>query len=389
MNANQWMRCGVIVVLMSMWSCSRRETDVERAEIREPNTPNATSSSQPALLSLMTYNLGLVRGSVGFVEERFPKQISALKRHTADVLCLQEVWTDADSDRLRDELHETYPYSFRYRTVDASESMTPCGIWPVVTLDRCVKKSCRSKGIPATSCVVGECESEYRALSQECQRCLAANTVAPWRCAVFGAKSYLLEGRNGLLLLSRQPIANARYRSFDTALVKRGVIEADIDDTHVQCTHLSADLSVVPYPRHASFQNWSDEHRAQFAKLGESAPSDRCTIVLGDLNSGPDEKQLKGAWATNFSELERLGYRSLWRAPQCTWCRQNLLTGAEHDTQIDHILFKSCAYTTYRYRRMFDEPVDITTSEGVSKKVPLSDHYGVLVEVDVHNDGVK
>jgi len=64
-------------------------------------------------LSFLTFNAGLARGAVALAEQRRAHIIEALGKQSADVVCLQEVWTDDDAGAIQDALRGSYPYFFR------------------------------------------------------------------------------------------------------------------------------------------------------------------------------------------------------------------------------------------------------------------------------------
>lgn len=322
-----------------------------------------------------SWNTGLIRGAVALAEQRLPLGIEAVRALDADVVCLNEVWTDEDAQLYIDSLKETYPYSFREATEDTSEETTPCGIWSTWRLSQCATKKCEKKGISVEECVdTGPCGDRYRALDDTCKRCLAANTADPVSCALGGTQEFTAGGRNGLLLLSRLPLQDARYTPFDALLVKRGAIDATVGDVHVTCTHLTADLGLVPYPPERQYKSWAEENAAEVRRLVQ-VPEGRCEVVMGDLNLGPGGEGLKAELPANWDLIEASALREPMDARFCTWCGENPLARAPHDLQIDHILFQGCeAFGAPTYQRIMDQAVSI---EGVEAPTRLSDHFGV------------
>lgn len=366
-------------------------TGATQADKTPNDTPEGTTEAvalvqlpeKPAMqpMTFATYNAGLAHGAVALANERLPLIAEALTSIDADVLCLEEVWTDDDASAIIEKLSGSYPYHFRERTVDTSEPTSPCGIWRTYWLSRCVTSKCSKKGISAEECVgSGPCKAKYDALNDDCKRCLAANTAGPTSCAIGGAQDFVSEGRNGLLLMSRLEISDPLYVEHDTLLVKRGMIAADINGYHTICTHLSADLGVVPYPSDREFISWEDEHAAQIQTIAEAFPADQCTVLMGDLNSGPATDTLAGELPDNFELLSVAGFTWPWDNPVCSWCTDNPLAGSEKNKLIDYIMFRGCpaGAEAYHYRRIMDQPITIAGQEQPTR---LSDHYGVIVEV--------
>ena len=104
--------------------------------------PDATH--QPAALSVMTFNAGLVRGGVALVNERLPHIAPALAATGADVICLNEVWDDQDYDRIRSSLAPTHPNTFRAKTVDSGHLWFQCNPIQLFKLNQCVSNKCTS-----------------------------------------------------------------------------------------------------------------------------------------------------------------------------------------------------------------------------------------------------
>lgn len=330
-------------------------------------------------VSLATFNTGLAYGAVPMSEQRVPAIANAIADSPADVICMQEVWTDDDVEAIRDAAADEFPYSFYERTEDDSKFWFSCNPINTYRLDRCVKQECTAHGISVFECVQDQCKEAYDRLPDDCKLCLAANTTAPWKCAVWGAPQYAWGGRNGLLLLSRQPIENPRYTPFDTLLIKRGVITADIGDYRVQCSHMTPNLESVPYPADHAFTSWAEEHRAQIELMAEAAGENQCTALLGDLNSGPEDARTVGELPDNFDAIQAAGYVDLWAEPVCTMCEDNPLCDSD-DIRIDHALFRNCSpYLAPQYQRIFDSPLRLTLEDGSPFEGRLSDHYGLMV----------
>lgn len=346
-----------------------QEGDAEVA----PSAPTA-----PALppMSVVTYNLGLAHGAVALADERMPAQIEAVSALNADVVCLQEVWTDADNTAFLDAVKASYPYSMREVIEDDSDASTPCGVCKTLRMKHCAEKKCLDKGISVFECVdTGPCVDRYNALTDDCKRCLAANVDAASSCALGGAQELGNDGRNGILLLSKHPIENARYVPFDAFLLSRGMLVADINGYRVGCTHLSADLGMLPYPQDAAVKSWAEEHEAEIRKVSEELGGGQCTIFTGDLNTGPDGQDIGSELPDSWALLGQEGFDEPIPAPLCTFCMDNVLAGTPKNLNLDHVTFRGCPDgLKVSYERMFDQPIRV---EGHPDETRLSDHYGV------------
>jgi endonuclease/exonuclease/phosphatase family metal-dependent hydrolase len=376
------MRCSIfgLVVGLALSACGGLEPGEELSRGASGKADDPGSPVQPAL-SLLTFNAGLARGAVALAEQRRPHIIDALRQTTADVVCMQEVWTDDDAGAIQDALRGTYPYFFRKKTEDTSNKSVPCGAWSTYKLNSCVKKQCTPLGISAEECVSNACADEYDALDDSCKLCLAANTDSPIWCALWpGAREYAWEGRNGLLLLSRYPIENPSYTPFDTVLVKRGVITATINKTTVQCTHLSSDLKTVPYPQDRRLRSWVEEQQEQVEILRAATDPQRCSVLMGDLNTGPSTAYITAEAFPTWQQLtQTAGFEEPWDSRVCTWCADNPL-GSGTTYQLDHIMLNNCPAFRPRYTRVLNQPLQVA-AEGDMLETRLSDHYGLLAEL--------
>jgi endonuclease/exonuclease/phosphatase family metal-dependent hydrolase len=343
-------------------------------------TANAEADITSAPLSLLTYNMGLAHGYVALADERLEVLPKALKEEHADVLCLQELWTDEDYERVTSELRDVYPHAFRERTDGAGHMAFACNPLKLFSLKSCVDDKCTPNGISGEKCIGEPCKEQYGELSDKCKLCIAANTSSPIGCSLIGAKEYANDGRNGLAVFSRHPIESASYKAFDTLVVKRGVITAKVQGRTVQCTHMTAELNSVPYPKDKAHGSWKAEHAAQIKGFDEAAPGPGCRVLLGDLNTGPTLPGLGGELEENYKSLLANGWRDAWATPACTWCADNPLSDGSTNRFIDHAMLKNCGAQTAEVRRAMDRPTKIT-ADGTVHETRLSDHYGLFVQL--------
>lgn len=335
-------------------------------------------------LIIASFNAGLAHGAVPYAEERLQPIIAELKDSPADVLCLQEVWTDDDAEAIRAGLAATFPHSFREKTENTVSSWLACGPtqWPsLYGMNSCVSEKCTPSGISAFECAADQCKTEWNALDDHCKLCLAANPLSPLSCAAWRAPMYGQDGRNGIMLVSRTPLENASYTPFETHVIKRGVIRADVAGYQVQCTHMTAQLDVVPYPTNGNFRSWADEHAAQITLMAKQAGRRR-TIMLGDLNTGPATPGVDAELGANFPKLATAGYVDTWKTgQQCTYCQDNPLVCSKPEgcgglsSRLDHALLRSFPEAlSPTFERFGERAITIA-----GKPSRISDHYGLLV----------
>jgi endonuclease/exonuclease/phosphatase family metal-dependent hydrolase len=334
----------------------------------------------PGGVQMATYNAGLAHGAVPYAVERLEPIIEELREVPADVLCVQEVWTDEDAQAIQSGLAQEFPHAFRERTVNDDSDWFACGItqWAAIyRMNSCVSEQCTPNGISTFECADDQCASQWNDIHDDCKLCLAANATSPVKCAAWQAPMFANGGRNGLMLLSRTPLENPSYTPFETFVVKRGVIRADVEGFQVQCTHMTSALDVVPYPAGAAYDSWDDEHLAQVEVMAEQAGSRRRTVMLGDLNTGPASEGVDAELPENFEALLDAGYGDTWTADQsCTYCQENPLVcsrpeGCGTSVRIDHAMPKN-----------FTDDIALSFERFGDQDVPdverLSDHYGLI-----------
>lgn len=341
-----------------------------------PSMPS-TRGAHPDRLSLLTFNAGLAHGAVGFARERLPAIVGALAREQADVVCLQEVWDDRDFETLRRELADIYPHVLRRGVPGAHMEGAACtDLGAVLAAKVCVSTQCEPRGLPIGACVstTGPCHARLRALGDDCALCLAANGDRPLACLAGKADRFVFDGSHGLALMSRLELEDTDFTAFDSELIRRGVLSAEVGGRRVHCTHLSSGLGALPYPRRGRHGSWDGEHAAEIDAL-VAMTSPGCSILLGDLNAGPPIGTSRPEREQRFRALTAAGYGSHWPDPMCTWCEDNPIGTGSRDRWIDHILFRGCGERVH-YRRVLDGAFTIRT-EDTDQTIRLSDHYGL------------
>jgi endonuclease/exonuclease/phosphatase family metal-dependent hydrolase len=364
-------RASLLLLLASAFACAAPVDDAATDD-------DEFTSGGP--LRIATYNAGLVRGGVALADERLPLIAPALEATNADVLCLQEVWADGDVATLQRALEKTYPHMLRERTVETGSSWFECNALRLLSLNNCVSSQCAPNGTSAEECVQTSCKDAYANVSDDCKRCLAANTDKPSRCA-FWSNDFVQGGRNGVVLFSRHPIENGRFDHYGTTLVHRGQLRARIKGKEISCTHLTSDLTTVPYPPGREHKSWVEEQTAEVARVADSMPASGCRIVAGDLNSSPDAPPLSPEVPSTLKAFAARGYTSQWKDPVCTWCAppENPLASGRTNQLYDHILTNGCG-EGITYHRIMDKPVRVT-HDGQTIETRLSDHYGIVADL--------
>ena len=345
----------------------------------------------PTQLTVETWNLGLAYNFVPFATARRDLTIAAAAASDADILCIQEVWTDEDVAALQKAASEAgfAETWFQATPEDVTGLPVACTEGDRKDLQPCAEDACMTS-TELADCVQTQCGAELSAVSDACLTCLASNlhlslSQILLTCAQGGAK-YTYGGQTGLLLLSRVPLKNKKLTVLDSTLVRRAVMQATVTapggaPLKVSCTHLTAALSSVPYSGPAD--SWEAEQKAQIAELVKLASGSGASLVLGDLNTGPATGGVvKAEFPDNYKLLTDAGFTSPYldqKAPLCTFCADNTLVAGGVDkggegVAIDHALLRGWSGSVTDVERRYDATASL---EGVDGVQHLSDHFGV------------
>lgn len=350
-------------------------------------------------VNVATYNAGLAQGFVAHVDERAPRIVEDFPAAEIDVACVQEYWDDAHWDALVSSLADTHPHTFRRPAeveMGVPASCEPGALDPV---DVCVRANCADvESAELTDCALESCNPELMALPTDCFSCLAANValadIALIRsiCESAGGGRYAYGGSFGTGIVSRHALADTDSLLLDATTNRRAVLYARIPDTaigevHFFCTHLTANLSSVPYTGSAA--GWPEEQAAQITRLvawaREKAPTGRI-VIAGDLNSGPALAGITGELESNYAMWAGAGFSSPYTTQSdvaCTFCDDNPLNmgsmGGEGGL-IDHVLLGS-GLRAGLGRRILDAAIQIDV-DGVPTTSAYSDHYGLVVPIE-------
>ena len=348
--------------------------------------------------SVLTYNTGLARGLVSYTDQRGPEVARALGRSGAELACLQEVWESPERDQILAATGKQLPHALVPEPLsDASDAEPACSAAERALVLACVEPACGA--VPAdqlSGCVVEHCAELTAQVSARCQSCLFINVgKSIWEidqgCA-YGGGTKRYGGSYGLMLLSQAPLLEQDRIELDSTLLRRAVLYAKLEvprlgKVHVFCTHLSSLFSeVLPYP--GDYGSWNEENAReieqflQFVGSKVGGVEDELVLSMGDMNCGPDPDlvpvsalhfdALRAAMDGEFS-LEKPGER-------CTYCRDNALVPAwEAPGTIDHIFYRNFQ-AGGEVQRAFTAPVGLSI-DGETLRLPLSDHYGVQVEL--------
>ena len=293
-------------------------------------------------LVILTFNAGLLSINMfgyplivptDYIEERLQYIPAALIAMNADVIALQEVYTKPHQDYLIAHLSEIYPHY--------------------------VSKRNRSIGLP-----------------------------------------------NGLMFFSKYPIVEWEYYQFDDAgpfdeklIANKGTltITVSLDDL--------GNLTLYNvHPTSGGMLNGQDDPDIETKRQNQidevlqltKRTNKGMSVVLGDFNAGPQisNRNYESLFAHGFVDVYKRVCESRGECEKITWDAQNPLNiSGTHSTspsqRIDHIYVQESVLDSLEIsdaRIIFEEAIVPLPTETVEEgaeipKVPLSDHYGLIVEL--------
>ncbi len=371
-----------------------------------------------------TYNAGLADGFVDHARERAVLVPEAVGTLGADVVFVQEVWSDADVDALTAGLADTYPSSFFLPAMpddadgdaagvndEVTEEVTEepaeegtdeaadhtevaCPLGEAIPLEECARANCGD--VPAdqlADCVLSSCGAEFGATCATCQACLAANVGSSIDEAMVactqGSAAYAYEGAFGIGFLSGEPFVEQDQMILESSLTRRAILYVEIEDptigtVHLFGTHLSPVFDDVPFPGEGS---WEEEQAAQIEVLRswvDEKAGDGVVVMLGDFNTGPSGELFDEEAPENYASLVAGDWSNTYvddPVSECTFCNDNPLIGGDAGggVAIDHVVVSGFDGTVDT-RRILDGEVELAVGGGTIVSAH-SDHYGVLVSL--------
>lgn len=360
-------------------------------------------------LKLLSYNTGLAHTFVPLAKARLPEIINALKSVDSELICMQEVWKSRDRKKIIKGLREEFPH-FYYTPIKQTRShrRPTCKIGEIFGEGKfisCMRNKCGGlSGDEFTACIINICGGALNELKDKNPQCAQSIMAQVGRNPVLGiltvinpvkrAGLFTYKGGNGLLILSKSELTKARTMDMSdiSTLVRRQVLFGEIEKAgtkhSVFCTHLTANLSSIPYT--GFFSNWEKENKAQIDRLlADASRYDNPTYLMGDFNCALKDKSndLGGTFTKSCQAVIDSGYWSplLSDSPKCSYCTDNLLVKDGNDSKeredilIDHIFVKNIRPLSSKV--ILKQHVTVKKSRKETVETNLSDHYGISVEV--------
>jgi endonuclease/exonuclease/phosphatase family metal-dependent hydrolase len=359
-----------------------------------------------AALSALTYNAGLGPGMVRYSAERTPEVKAAVAGEPFDLLCLQEIWLQKDSDAFAAMFESAGFHVLRADTRGLNETgKETCEPGDLDGVIACAERECAGwTDAELSFCARNRCKDELEDLlfaNIDCAVCAVATVGKPLAevervCTTTGA-SRIHDGGNGVLLVSRFPLENAEVLHLPASFANRVALMARVrlptGPVEAACTHISATQPLPPLQ--SEWDWWTEEKEVQIGMVcdrlkerGGCAPQ----LFMGDMNTSIANGELVASTPSAYAVAEEKGFDSpaaTWSPPVCSSCADNTFHDPEGTSRlIDHVMVrtgKATAFDAVAVERTIDWTVTITDM-GRTVETSLSDHYGIRVAFDVSTE---
>lgn len=310
----------------------------------------SSTTREPEEVIVDAFNVALAGSFIPYEAQRRQPIADAIAAHDADILCLQEVWTQADKERIRDAAAEAFPHSVFFENnldtpiddatdqrgeIPPAPTTVPCPdeIFDdeMLTIKEqmddaidCVRDACSTipdsdEGRTSSAACASGCSLEVAPLlfgsdpqHQRCYACiipqLPTATFAEMRasCPTVVNQDLAFGGQNGVMILSRHPLKNTENWVIPGTWNRRSILKATVElpngaELDTYCNHLTPIFTVPPnsintFPYTGQYGNgmtgpegWQAEQELQAEKLIDyvaSRSANRPAVILGDFNAG-------------------------------------------------------------------------------------------------------
>lgn len=307
-------------------------------------------------VAVESFNLALAGAFIPFEAERRAPLVNAIPTTDADIICLQEVWEQADKDAIVAAAASEFPHSVLFAhdldtavddptdengLIPGMPSGVPCpdenvggaGANLAAQVDQtaqCLADNCSTTGdetgrTTSSSCAADACISTVfplltgNELQKRCYACaitqLPTEVIATLadRCKTIENQDLAFRGQNGVMILSRYPLSNEETFVVPGTWNRRVVVNATATlpngaELDVYCNHLTPIFNVTgvnTFPYTGQYgggattdpEQWAAEQRLQAEKLinyVQATSGTRPAVVLGDINAGREVRDANG-----------------------------------------------------------------------------------------------
>lgn len=385
-----------------------------------------------------TFNVALAGAFIPHEQARRAPILEAIRQMESDIVCLQEVWEQADKDMITAGVSDTFPHVVSFTTdystpIDDATAQdgsvpdpfttAPCesaALQPQVEAAiQCLQDNCNTMPgsdlgqTTSSACAQEQCIEEVTTLllgadeALRCYSCLATSLpVENFQemrnlCSTEVGADIAYRGQSSVMILSRHPLTNADNFVMPGTWNRRIVATATAElpngvGVDVYCNHLTPVFDSLAFPYTGQYgddrvgkDGWAAEQQLQAQKLlnyinGRSG-SDTPAFVLGDLNAGrafPDQNIFEES-PTTLDILEGQLVQAVTPdyVPACSHCPDNAVAGdATTPVWIDHIYMQNIDVENVLSTEL--TYTERTVMAG-GEMVPLSDHYGLRSVVTI------
>lgn len=342
-----------------------------------------------------TFNVALAGAFIPYEMERRQPISDAIAASDADILCLQEVWDQADKEAIRDAAAEAFPYVALFEDdldTDLNDATDQDGeVPPPPTGVPCPDEDVGDDNIlaqmnQAVDCLMENCSTipdseDGRTTSAECAAEFCVGEVAgllfgneqQMRCyasvitqlptetfgymrmasATIENQDLAFRGQNGVMILSRHPLKDATNWVIPGTWNRRTFLSATVElpngaELDTYCNHLTpifnpTGINTFPYTGQygeglTGPDGWQAEQELQAQKLIDyvsDTSGTRPAVILGDFNTGreypAEEIVAEGEETLNLLETAFTPAVTAAYAPLCTFCTTNPVTNPTDD----------------------------------------------------------
>jgi len=372
-------------------------------------------------------------------KERRPAVIQRLAELESDVVCVTEIYSDADKEALVAAARGRFPHS-QYLKADLETAPTdardsrgnvppartrpPCdgerrGILLNGALD-CFRDNCAEpKGseeaiatsLP-TACLEQNCVGSVAPLAgtsdledDVCWVCLLSHyqsyrSIAKARsaCTTNPKAVYAYDGASGVLLLSRHPLTDQETYVLPSTDWRSDIVrarvtldnQAQVDVYCGQTNAVSPDCTSRPYTGaygdgEVCDRGWANEQKLHFERVRDwvrlrSGTTHAKAVLVGDFYAGPGVPgKIDSVEVETYQILSDAFALAIppGEEPKCTLCSDNPLN-SQKSTRTRHLFLNAMPITAVRVSdTILKEPVVDLTVGGTPMKVPVAQYYGL------------
>jgi endonuclease/exonuclease/phosphatase family metal-dependent hydrolase len=299
--------------------------------------------SEPIEVTVDTFNVALAGAFIPYESERRQPIVEAIAATESDIICLQEVWEQADKELIRDGVIAAYPHSAFFENdldtplddptdqdgeVPPAPTGVPCpdeqasdGMNVLDQMNQavdCLVENCSTTPdatppedelgrTTSAECASANCVGQVAgllfgdAVQQRCYACvitqLPTSTFGTMResCATVVNQDLAFGGQNGVMILSRHPLKNVVNWVIPGTWNRRTILSATVElpngeELDTYCNHLTPIFDAQPintFPYTGQYGDgmtgaagWQAEQELQAQKL-----IDHVSEVSGDRSA--------------------------------------------------------------------------------------------------------